>query len=531
VTADPADLAAVRGALFELLPDRTLEGAEVLKRGHIHDTIVARCRSSAGLGERFIVQRVNDQVFRDPEALAANVVRVTSHVRAALSARGVLDVARRCLDPVISPAGSALPPRGDGAIFGRSRSSRARTRWMCRTRPRRRTPPRARSAASSPTSPISIRIRSPRRSRISTISRGDARRSKTRRTAMPSAARAKFRGSSPPRFARRPPARRTELAPGALPRRVVHNDCKLNNLLLDDRTGEALCVVDLDTVMPGTALFDFGELARTGACPAAEDERDLARVRVDMDLFAELASGFAEGARGLLGADEVRALALAGPLMALENGVRFLTDHLDGDRYFRIARPGHNLDRRARSCGSPNRCSRPSRDARGVRRARAGRAVIADSEVEKLLGELTLARSSRCSTATGRSGAGSASSDRRRLPPPSVERGRDPAPRHHGVRFIDGPRGVVLEGGATTFPVTMARGATWDVELETRIGDAIGRELQALGGNLLRRQYASTCCAIPRGAARRRPTARTRCCSARSASRCAAGCSATRWRA
>jgi Ser/Thr protein kinase RdoA (MazF antagonist) len=125
----------------------------------------------------------------------------------------------------------------------------------------------------------------------------------------------------------------------------VHNDCKLNNLLLDDATGEALCVVDLDTVMPGTAVFDFGELARTGACPAAEDERDLAQVRVDPELFAALARGFVAGARGVLGAVEIRALALAGPLMALENGVRFLTDHLEGDHYFRIARPGHNLDR------------------------------------------------------------------------------------------------------------------------------------------------------------------------------------------
>ncbi len=97
--------------------------------------------------------------------------------------------------------------------------------------------------------------------------------------------------------------------------------------------------------MPGTALFDFGELARTGACPAAEDERDLDRVRVDPALFRALASGFVAGARGLLDRGEVRALALAGPLMALENGVRFLTDHLDGDRYFRVARPAHNLDR------------------------------------------------------------------------------------------------------------------------------------------------------------------------------------------
>jgi Phosphotransferase enzyme family len=136
-----------------------------------------------------------------------------------------------------------------------------------------------------------------------------------------------------------------EIAPDALPRRVVHNDCKLNNLLFDDRSGEAMCVVDLDTVMPGTVVFDFGELARTGACPVPEDERQLDRVRLDPELFRGLASGFVAGARGLLMAAEIRALALAAPLMALENGVRFLTDHLEGDRYFKIARPGHNLDR------------------------------------------------------------------------------------------------------------------------------------------------------------------------------------------
>jgi Ser/Thr protein kinase RdoA (MazF antagonist) len=141
-----------------------------------------------------------------------------------------------------------------------------------------------------------------------------------------------------------------EIAPGALPRRVVHNDCKLNNLLLDDQTGEPLCVVDLDTVMPGTVLFDFGELARTGACPAAEDERDLARVVLDPELFRALASGFVAGARGLLTAEEIRALPLAGPLMALENGVRFLTDHLDGDRYFRSRARGTTSTVRARSC-------------------------------------------------------------------------------------------------------------------------------------------------------------------------------------
>jgi Ser/Thr protein kinase RdoA (MazF antagonist) len=119
----------------------------------------------------------------------------------------------------------------------------------------------------------------------------------------------------------------------------------VNNVLLDARTGEALCVIDLDTVMEGTLLADFGDLVRTAACPAAEDERDLERVRFDPVRFEALARGYLAGAGARLAPAELRALPLAGPLLALENAVRFLADHVAGDRYFRIHRPGHNLDR------------------------------------------------------------------------------------------------------------------------------------------------------------------------------------------
>ena len=130
-----------------------------------------------------------------------------------------------------------------------------------------------------------------------------------------------------------------------IPRRVVHNDCKINNVLMDDATGEGLCVIDLDTVMEGTVLYDFGDLVRTAACPSPEDEVELGRMRIDPDLFRSLAEGYLTGAGTLLTEEELALLPLAGPLMALETGVRFLTDHLSGDRYFRVHREGHNLDR------------------------------------------------------------------------------------------------------------------------------------------------------------------------------------------
>ncbi len=141
-------------------------------------------------------------------------------------------------------------------------------------------------------------------------------------------------------------ARVEELArSGALARRVTHNDTKLNNVLLDDATGEGLCVIDLDTVMPGYALTDFGDLARSAASRAAEDERDLARVRVDPALFAALAQGFVRGAGASLAASERAELTLGARFMTLLIGSRFLADHLRGDRYFRVHHAGHNLER------------------------------------------------------------------------------------------------------------------------------------------------------------------------------------------
>ncbi len=132
---------------------------------------------------------------------------------------------------------------------------------------------------------------------------------------------------------------------GEIPERVVHNDTKLNNLLLDETSGRAVCVLDLDTVMPGLAPCDFGDMVRTASCAAAEDERDLARVVADPAMLRALAEGFVEATRGLLNAAEIHHLPLAGRTITLEQGVRFLADHIAGDTYYRVHRPGHNLDR------------------------------------------------------------------------------------------------------------------------------------------------------------------------------------------
>jgi Ser/Thr protein kinase RdoA (MazF antagonist) len=129
------------------------------------------------------------------------------------------------------------------------------------------------------------------------------------------------------------------------PLRVVHNDTKLNNVLLHKTTGEGMCVVDLDTVMPGCALHDFGDLVRTAACSAFEDEIDLDKVRFEADVFVAIVRGYLESAGNMLDQIEIEHLALAPQVITYELGLRFLTDYLDGDPYFKINRPGHNLDR------------------------------------------------------------------------------------------------------------------------------------------------------------------------------------------
>ncbi|MCX6874636.1 MAG: aminoglycoside phosphotransferase family protein [Verrucomicrobia bacterium] len=135
------------------------------------------------------------------------------------------------------------------------------------------------------------------------------------------------------------------IAAGAIPLRVTHNDTKINNVMIDAETDEAVCVIDLDTVMPGLALYDFGDLVRSATSPAAEDETDLARVQMQMPMFEALVEGYLDSASDFINDTEIEHLAFAGKLMSLEVGIRFLTDHIEGDVYFKTHRPNHNLDR------------------------------------------------------------------------------------------------------------------------------------------------------------------------------------------
>ena len=137
----------------------------------------------------------------------------------------------------------------------------------------------------------------------------------------------------------------TLIRKGEIPLRVTHNDTKLNNVMIDDKTGKGICVIDLDTIMPGLAMNDFGDSIRFGASTAAEDEIDLTKVSCDMNLYEIYLRGFLKGCNGKLTSKEMELLPFGAKVMTFECGMRFLTDYLEGDHYFKIHRENHNLDR------------------------------------------------------------------------------------------------------------------------------------------------------------------------------------------
>jgi aminoglycoside phosphotransferase (APT) family kinase protein len=347
VSRDSANDAALLREVAEAfeLPGRWLRSAP-FGSGHINTTVLAEFETAHGVA-RFVQQRINRAVFREPARVMENFARVVTHQRRALEREGARDVARRVL--------TLVPARDGASLFVDSRGDTWRTVPLiphAHSVDVASSPAEARAAALAFGRFLAQLADLPPPRLHETIPRfHDAR---LRFEQLEAAARedaagrlAGCRAEVELALAREPLVARFEALKrsGEVRECVAHNDTKLNNVLLDDATGEGLCVIDLDTVMPGCALTDFGDLARSAATRAAEDERDLARVRVETDLFAALADGFVRGAGASLGAAERTALPFGALLMTFVIGLRFLADHLRGDGYFRVHREGHNLDR------------------------------------------------------------------------------------------------------------------------------------------------------------------------------------------
>lgn len=314
--------------------------------GHINDTYAVTA-SQAGAPVRYIFQRINHTIFKDVPALMDNILRVTAHQRERILASGGEDASRRAL--------TVIPAR-TGEPYVRDQHGRWWRAYLfiekALTHDKIESPAQAREAARSFGEFQRLLADLPGARLHETIP--NFHNTPSRYAAFEAALAADTAGRAAEVVAESDFARSRALlarkltdllVAGLVPERVTHNDTKLNNIMLDDATGAGVCVIDLDTLMPGLSLYDFGDMVRTGTNAAVEDETDLSKVVARAEIFSALAEGFLAGCGSALNAVERAHLVASGQVMTYEVGLRFLTDHLQGDVYFKTKYAGHNLAR------------------------------------------------------------------------------------------------------------------------------------------------------------------------------------------
>jgi hypothetical protein len=330
----------VRAAASAFQIDGEMVSAALYGSGHINDTYCA-VFNQQGKTVQFVFQRINHKIFKNPVILMENIQRVTAHLGARLEDRP--DRLRRVLTLVPTHLGGVLHIDAGGNYWRAYHFI-----VKAKTYDAVRSPDQAFQAAKAFGEFQSMLADLPPPRLHDTIP--DFHHTPKRFAALEKAIAADVAGraataKSEIDFALARKSICGVLLDAGLPERVTHNDTKINNVMLDDDTGEGICVIDLDTVMPGLVSYDFGDMVRTAASSAPEDERDLSKVNLQFPLFEALARGYLTSADGFLSKEEKGYLAFSGKLITFEIGIRFLTDFLSGDTYFKVHRDGHNLDR------------------------------------------------------------------------------------------------------------------------------------------------------------------------------------------
>jgi len=323
-----------------------LEGIELFGSGHINQTYRSLW-NQAGKRVHYIHQKINEKVFLKPDELMENIDRITRHIAAKLKNDGFEDRSRRVLKVVPSNEGKPYV-RDDEGGWWRTYLFIENTFTLEVTNSPMSAGFLGKSIACFQRQLVDLggkRLNETipdfhnmekRYERFYDALSGDCKeRAKDAGPEIDFMKRNEERGAVLVRALRE----------GRLPERICHNDTKMGNILIDDDSSEALCVIDLDTVMPGTSLFDVGDLIRTVTSTAAEDETDLSKVEFDPEFFEALLDGYLSEAGKFLTPPELELICEAGRNITQIMGLRFLTDYIDGDRYYRIARPDHNLDR------------------------------------------------------------------------------------------------------------------------------------------------------------------------------------------
>ena len=319
--------------------------ANPIPSGHINDTYASSFGAARGV-DRYIHQRINHSVFTEPVKLMQNIERVTAHLRRKIVERNG-DPGRETL---------TLVPTVDGASFHRTNDGNywrtyvfiagARTYDTAENLDHVYNASRAFGVFQELLSDFpSEELHQTIRDFHHTWRRFEAFLEAVERDTCNRARQVATEIAFVEERADDSSVLVDLAAQGMLPVRVTHNDTKFNNVMIDDETGEGICVIDLDTVMPGLSLYDFGDSVRTGANPAAEDELDLSKVTIDLGMFERIAHGYLDATRDSLLPTEVDHMVFSAKLLTFECGLRFLTDYLNGDSYFKIHREHHNLDR------------------------------------------------------------------------------------------------------------------------------------------------------------------------------------------
>jgi len=341
-----ADESAVAGIvrLFAIYGEYT--GASSFGGGHINDTFQSTW-NQAGTTVRYTHQRINQSVFIHPDEVMENIVRVTSHISEKLKAFGESDWSRRSLTVVPAKDGKPWARDSEGGwwrtylfIEGvhtlETTSSPIEARFLGASTGRFQ-----KQLADIPQPRLHDTIPNFHDMEKRYVRFFKAIENDTHGRVKDASAEIDFMRKNEERGGILIRA----LKEGRIPERICHNDTKMNNILIDDVDSKALCVIDLDTVMPGTSLFDLGDLIRTVTTRAEEDERDLSKVEFDLVFFESLLEGYLSETLEFLTGEEISLLAESGRNITQIMGLRFLTDYLEGDHYYHTSRKEHNLDR------------------------------------------------------------------------------------------------------------------------------------------------------------------------------------------
>jgi hypothetical protein len=320
--------------------DGEFAGSTRYGSGHINDSYCVTFHQ-VGAPVRYILQRINHCIFTDPVTLMENIQRVTSHLATKLS--GERDRSRLVLTLIPAHNGRSWYGDADGGYWRTYQFiENAHTYDAVESTDQAFQAAKAFGLFQK----LLVDLPAPRlHDTIKDFHHTSKRFMALEQAVASDVARRAVLAKPEIEFAFAHRSIASVLFDGNLPERIAHNDTKFNNVMLDDVTGEAICVVDLDTVMPGLALHDFGDMVRTATSPTKEDEQDLSKVTMQFSMFEALLRGYLASAGDFITKAERQHLVVSGKLMTFEQGVRFLTDYLQGDAYYKVSRDEHNLDR------------------------------------------------------------------------------------------------------------------------------------------------------------------------------------------